>query len=993
MTLPSTLTRLPLVGRSAELAELRASLERARAGTPALALLAGEGGIGKSRLAALLADEARHSGWTVAAGRGYPVESGVPYSVFADAFVPLLRDMGAAGLTVLARGTESQLLHLFPALRSLVTRPASDMPANRAELFWTFAELLKAQAARAPLLILLEDLHWADPSSLELLHFVVRQLATEPIMIVGTVNESERDARPEARAAFRSLESLRGVRVHRIEPLSREGTAELVRHAFGVDAAVTREFTTLLYGWTRGNPFFIEETLKALVESGRLRQQDGAWFGWELAELELPRSVRDAIEVRLASLGAAARDVAELVAVIGTRAAYSTIRSASGLGDDALVDALEQLRQQNVLAEEGSARDPVYDFRHPMLRQTFHAQAGLARRRMLHARVAESLEAQYGTDATAHADELAHHFRHGESGDQSGRALTYLIHAGRSALARFANREAAEYLSAALERLDESDERAPAVVRDLARAAQRLGDVDRAIGLHERALATARAHGDAAEAAGILRRIGLAHFRAQRVTEALDSYAAALALADEAGAAATAGQVRLARGAALESLGRVEESLADLRAALHAGERADDTRLQARAHRELLLFHTMAGPPAAARHHGERAIALAEASNDRVIASTCHWAMAVLEGLTGHADECARHMQRSTELAEELNSPLLRLAIDEVHVEWAYGLGAWDTGIALGERAIALARSLHQRGVLARLLVWTAILYCGRYQLDRAKEYIDEAWRLAGADDASRLHDVHVVVPAHIGRAHYHLTTWEWDEAIRLGRAALEIVDATGARTWAVHRLLPIIAEAELSKFDAAAARVTGARLRGDAEYLDQKLGLAWADASDAILTFVEGDPGAAVPRMRAAIEKLEAVPYIPYASRLRRILAGRLADIGDRDGAISELRRAHDTFVRLGAQRELEKTRIQFQELGARPPGKSAGQGAEALTERELEIVRLVAGGKSNKAIGKALDISPRTVSTHLSNVYAKLEIASRDELAEIAPRILSSA
>jgi DNA-binding CsgD family transcriptional regulator len=399
----------------------------------------------------------------------------------------------------------------------------------------------------------------------------------------------------------------------------------------------------------------------------------------------------------------------------------------------------------------------------------------------------------------------------------------------------------------------------------------------------------------------------------------------------------------------------------------------------------------MAGPPAEARRHAARAIALAEAANDRVIACTCHWAMAVLEGLTGHADECARHMQRSTELAEELNSPLLRLAIDEVHVEWAYGLGAWDTGIALGERAIALARSLHQRGVLARLLVWTGIIYLGRHQIERAKQYIDEAWRLAGADDTSRTHDVHSLVPAHIGRAHYHMTLWQWDEAIRLGEAALAIVDATGYRTWAVHRLLPIIAEAQLSKFDAAAARVTGARLRRDAEALEHELGLAWADASDAVLRFVEGDPAAAVPHMRAAIDRLEAVPYIPYASRLRRILAGRLAETGDRDGAITELRRVHDTFVKLGASRELEKTRIQFQEVGARPPGRTAGQGAESLTEREREIVRLIAANKSNKAIGKALDISPRTVSTHLSNIYGKLEIGSREELAEVAATILS--
>ena len=987
------LTRLPLVGRAAELAELRAALERARAGQPSVVVLTGEGGVGKSRLTELVADDARHDGWTVAVGRAYAVESGVPYAVFGDALVPLLRERGASGLTLLARGAEAHLAHLFPALRSLAPSMSAggDGPANRAELFWTFSELLKTLSSRSPLLVVLDDLHWADPSSVELFHFLSRQLATERIVVIATVNDAERDAHPTLRATLKSLESLGVVRQRAVEALSRDGTAELVRHAFGVDEAVTREFTALLYGWTRGNPFFIQATLEALVDSGRLRTDEKhGWRGWEVDELDLPRSVRDAVELRLDRLEPAARDVAEIVAVVGTRVSYSTIRAVADLPDAALVAALERLRLYDVLSEEGVGRDPVYDFRHPMLRQAVHARAGLARRRILHARIAETLEAQYGDRAMEHADELAHHFMAGESGEPSPRAAKYLAAAGRSALKRHAGREAAAYLEEALRRSGADDAQRVELVRDLARARQRLGEFDRAVELHRQVLDAARADADHDSAALTLRRIGLAHFRAGAHDEALRAYDEALAEAALARDPAMAAQIRVARGSMLQGLGRVAESIDDLRAALDVAERAGERPLQARVHRELLLFHTMAGPPHEARHHGERAIAIARETGDRVIESTCHWAMAVLAGLTGRADECAGHMQRATELAEELNSPLLRLAIDEIHVEWAYGLGAWDTGLALGERAIALARSLHQRSVLTRLLVWTGILYLGRYEIERARLYIDEAWRLSGAGDPTRVHDVNTVVPAYIGRAQYHMTLWEWDEAIRLGQEALDIVDATGYRTWAVHRLLPIIAEAQLSKFDADSARVTGARLRRDAEALDHPLGRAWADASDAILTFVEGDPAAAVPRMRAAIERLEAVPYVPYATRLRRHLAGRLAQIGDRDAAISELRHAHDIFVRLGAEWEIERARGQFQEVGARPPGRIAGQGADALTERELDIIRLVVAGKSNKAIGKALEISPRTVGTHLSNIYSKLEIGSRDELADMAPRIL---
>src|SRR5687767_9059796 len=130
---------------------------------------------------------------------------------------------------------------------------------------------------------------------------------------------------------------------------------------------------------------------------------------------------------------------------------------------------------------------------------------------------------------------------------------------------------------------------------------------------------------------------------------------------------------------------------------------------------------------------------------------------------------------------------------------------------------------------------------------------------------------------------------------------------------------------------------------------------------------YLAGDIPGSLPLLRDAAEHLERVPYIPYAARLRRQFAARLADVGDRDAAIRELRRVHEVFVRLGAKTELEKTRVQLQELGARPPSRSTGGGTEILTEREVEIVRLVSEHMSNKAIGKALGISPRTVGTHL--------------------------
>jgi DNA-binding CsgD family transcriptional regulator len=173
--------------------------------------------------------------------------------------------------------------------------------------------------------------------------------------------------------------------------------------------------------------------------------------------------------------------------------------------------------------------------------------------------------------------------------------------------------------------------------------------------------------------------------------------------------------------------------------------------------------------------------------------------------------------------------------------------------------------------------------------------------------------------------------------------------------------------------------------MREHSEKVDHRLGHAWADSCDALVMWKRGNPEGSVALMRRAADALEEIPMMWDAARLRRQLAGRLADIGEGEAALTELRRVHDVFSRLGAALELEKTRMQIRALGHRPPVRSVAAGVEGLTPRELEVARLVAQRQSNKAIGKALDMSARTASTHLSNIYQKLGIRSRGELVDV--------
>ena len=987
----SLLPQLPLVGRSSELSMLGALLDATEKGRGTTLLLEGDGGQGKTRLALATAERAAKRGWLVAIGRAYPVEVGVPYALFTDALLPVLRTLDPASLSVLTRGAVSELSHLFPLLTTgeAPIRGASDQGSEvKTRLLWNFAQLLSRLAQKRPVLLVLENLHWADESSLEMLHFTARQLGTSRVLVLGTYNPST----PERSAALislrQSLVGLGAARVHHLGPLSRAATDELVHALFGVSDAVSREFAALLYGWTRGNPFFVEETLKALVMSGRLYERDGTWHGWEIADLDLPRSVREAVVTRLDRLSSDAQRVAAMAAVIGTRAPYDVLDAVVGMPRTTLVEAIDELRRQHILDERRESDRIVYDFSHPILRDVIYQEMGLARARLLHAAVADALERHYGRAADEHADELAYHFARADARDVTPKATRYLALAGRRALAKHANREAASYLTAALE-LARSGGIDPAsetmIIEGLARARQRLGEYDAAVALWERARDDAQRSNDLARLADIERRLGLASFWRGRHDEALERYDAALSAATAAGAEGLIARARLAKGMCLQELGHAADAEREMAEAIAIAERLGDASLLARAHRTQLLFYLWTGRTELAYKHAESARELAAASGQRVLEWLAQWALATLGGLTGASEACARHLAEAERLAEELDSPVFRAWTAEIAIELASATGEWEAGLALAERTIALGRSVGLRAPLPRLLVWSAIMHLGRGEFERAKAYIDEAWELSGAArGAERPSDVHSVVPAHIGLAAYHLFTGNFAEAIRVGELGLAIADEAGAVVWAVHRLLPILAESALEARDLRRAEKIGMRLRRDSERLGQRAGLAWADACAALVAMLRDETDRAIVLLRDAAAALEAVPVVADAARVRRQLAHVLAESGDREGATRELRRVHEVFVRLGADRELALARQQLRELGARPPARAALAGTEGLTARELEIVRLVAARKSNKEIGRVLNISPRTVSTHLTNVFTKLGVGSRGELAD---------
>lgn len=976
-----------LIGRFAELAQLRSLLAESKRGSGHALFLSGEGGVGKTRLLQAAAESAEIDGWKVVTGRSYAVEAGIPYALFSDAFLGLLQGLEPGALNVLTRGGADELGALFPVLRNAAGReplhPVADASGFKARLLWSFTQLVGKLAARQPLCIVLDNLQWADASSLELLHFLARNTSTHPIAILAAYNQTESDANPVLRTTEQSLLNL-GVAQHiTLGPLSQAEVFDLLTSRYDGERGAMRQFSALLYGWTRGNPFFVEETMKELISAGVVKKHADRWVGWEVETLDLPSSVRDAVNSRINRLSADARSLADVISVVGIPITFHNLSAINALTESSFAAAVDELCAQRVIAESTVNGVGLFDFVHPLVQQVLYDSLASGRRRMLHARVADALETVYGERTDSHAGELAHHYT--RSGSAGSKALRYLSHAGRNALASYANREAAAFLSSALEQIelrggtDGRDE----IVRGLARALQRLGKYDDALALWTEARATALAAHDNAALADIEYRIGLACYWSGRFDEALERYDAGIR-ADAGDSSAV--RLYLAKAICLQELARIDAAKLEMDCALEVARRTGQPSLLARAHRALLILHSWIGPREEAREHGRKAIEFAGRSGEKMLEWQANLAMAILSGLTSNANDTTRSLQRCKELEMELGSPLLPLWTAEVSLCYAFWTGEWDEALAIGEKTIAAARLYNQNTLLPRLLVWTGLIHLHRHDLDRARAYFEDAWRRSGADTATdhRI-DVQCVIPAHIGLAAYHLETGNYGEAIRVGEAGARLADRLGYVAWTLNWLLPIVGEASVWARDYGRVESSTERIRRDADRLSSPIGDALADASDGLLLLMrDGNFGEAIRVMRASVAKLDASPLPDHASRLRRALAQALSDFGRPDEALKELRIAHDTFARLGAAGQLEKVRLKIKALGGRPPSKRSPKAVGTLTGREFEIARLVAVHRTNPEIGEALHISSRTVSTHLSNIFDKVGVRSRAELAD---------
>jgi DNA-binding CsgD family transcriptional regulator len=963
----------PFAGRSHELGILRTLLPRAEEESRRVALVSGEPGSGKSRLARELALEVAAEDALVLYG-GCDEVVRTPYRPFVEALEQLVRTAAPEELRAGLGPGGGELTRLLPDLAGQVAELVPPLEADpdtvRQRLHVAVTDLLVSLGRRAPVLVVLEDVHWADPGSLHLLRHLARSGAQARLLLLVTYRDADlQDELAEALVDVRRWEGVVGLRLTGLDDAE---VAEFVEGAAGAPASA--ELVAALRALTGGNAFLLTELWRELVETGALDLGSaGVSLVHPVAEVGTPESVRELVSQRLARLRAETAEVLELAAVAGAQFELGLLRRAARLEEGRLLDAVAEATQAGLIVEV-PARGLAYRFAHELVRRALSDRLTAPRRAELHLRVAEALEglpARGGREALA---DLAHHFAAAAPVGGAERAVGYSLRAAEAAVRALAFDEAAERFGLALE-LGLED------ARERARVFLELGDACHKAG---RSLEAVRAFSAAAELA---RELGAAEVLALAAVGFEEACwrpgiadAGAVELLEEAEGALGAGselRVRVLGGLAraLDFRGEHERAARVRDEAIGLARQRGDRRGLAGV---LAASYWSRGTSTLGEIFAmlTEAYAIGDELGDvELRAEALSWRVPTRVALCDHA-AARRDLAELFELAGRMNEPF-RLHVAE---HYASALALCDGDLA-GAEAAALRSHEWSRLLTGRDAsgVHGIQMFGIRREQGRLAELAPLVRLLAGGERAGSWRPGLAVLLAELGL--------EPEARRELRRLASEGLEGLRPSLWLAS--LAYLADACASLADADLAGVVYAELEPYAGsnvmvgHLVSCYGAA--DRYLGMLATTLGDWERAERHFEAALvlnRRLGARTWLAHTAfeYARMLLARRAGD--DRARAAGLLGEA----VALADDIGLRALLARVTRLG--PSVTLAAPLPDGLSPREVEILRLVARGLSNRQIGRELVISEHTAANHVRSVLRKTGCANRTEATAYAYR-----
>ncbi len=485
-----------LIGRSTDLAILHLLIDEAKYGNGQVLLVSGEAGIGKSRLVMEAKTYATQS-MCILQGNCFESDQSYPYAPLLDLLRTFFNTHALEDFLQSSGSVASEFIKLFPELDNgqseISMLSERDPQQEKRRLFAALTQFFIHQATKQPVLLIVEDLHWSDDSSLEFLLYLARRCTSQPILMILTYRDDE--VYSSLRHWIAQLERERLIQELALARFSPNDVEAMLNAIFHKRYSMHLDLLDSLYTLTEGNPFFIEEILKSLIAAGELVFTDGRWVGRPVDELHIPMNIQDAVLQRTVHLSEAAREILTIASVTGQRFDFALLQQLTDHDEQQLLVLMKELIAAQLVVEESADQ---FAFRHALTRQAIYADLLARERRALHKTIAETMERHYATTLDSYLAVLAYHYYKAEVWDK---AFQYGQLAGEKAQALYSPRAAIEQYSQALHAAQRLTILPPATLfRRRGQAYETLGDFEHAQSDYKQALDIARnAHDGAAE--------------------------------------------------------------------------------------------------------------------------------------------------------------------------------------------------------------------------------------------------------------------------------------------------------------------------------------------------------------------------------------------------------------------------------------------------------------------------------------------------------------
>jgi class 3 adenylate cyclase/tetratricopeptide (TPR) repeat protein len=891
----------PLVARDAELESMLAAVDAVAGRSGRLVFLAGEPGIGKTRLAQEATLQLRNRGFLVATGRCYQPQGAVPFYPFLEA----LSSLYAAAPPLLQTSTPQRwpyLAHLLPNKNLPVPVVSSEGQEAQERLFWSVTGFLQAISEVMPVALLLDDLHWADSTSLGLLQHLARHTRADRILLLGTYRDVEVGRQHPLERALRDLHREQLVERVSIRRLEQHGTAALIATTFG-EEKVSTEFSELVHRHTEGNPFFTNEVLRALVERGDVYREHGQWERRAVAEIEVPETVRLAIDERLSRLTESAQEMLRHASVLGQTFAFEALQGMGSHTEEEAEVALDEATAAGLIREIG--RD-TYSFNHALIQQALYSELPGRRKRRLHRAAGEALEQQPGRIRDRRAAELAWHFL---EGDDAERALRYSLRAGDEAEAVFAHEEAERHYRTALDLARHVDDRnrEAAALEKIGAVFYAGGRYDGAVDLLEQAAhlyASGERPGDERRVWAL---IGRSHAYGGTSDRGLDRLRAVL---DRVPPDSTPQPGLAALHASLAQLlfvrSQMPEALVSIDRALELAHLEGDDRTLVFAGMRRGTVLILLNRPREAREALQQAIPLAEGHGDLHTLAYILYNLCDLCLEEGRLREGKQYGARVLELNERRQAAPGERGNALAEMGWAHFLlGEWGEARQCHDRAVRLARTDPPTWFTPFPLFARGVLYAALGDEDAATMDLQCA-----LESAQVVHHWEALQNTRRALAERELFAGRPEAAYALLAPGV----AKGALS--ANRLLPWLAWALLGLGRHDQAEETILRYLQDASTRGHRGDLSEAQQVDGMIASSRGQWARAKRSLLDAVALARDIAC-PYTEARALYRLGRMYTQKDERGEAREhLMDAQSVFQRLGARPDIERTEYALAEL-----------------------------------------------------------------------------